>query len=157
MEDQPAAGQLASNGPFVSSPVKHSNPLASQSNWSFGWQNNTKTEGSRPTSGGTPSYIQASSPTIIRAASCSETPRRTSGSRSPNPTTPRNATIPSPKNPSGTTTPRMQGRPPWSLATKNPTTGKRMISTRCAPPPPSPGPAANDQLPSHQKYPLTIY
>jgi len=145
MEDQPAAGQLASNNSFVSSPTKHTNPIGTQSNWSFGWQNNSKNESNHPTTGGTPSYIQALFPTIIKAASFSETLKQTLKNRKLSPPKIRREMILWQKGQCGIITLKTQAKRQWCWVTKNLTTVKRMSFISKELPLPLPDHAANDQ------------
>lgn len=47
MEDKPA-GKLTSNNPTVESPKKVFNPIGTESQWSFGWNNGSKDIFNRP-------------------------------------------------------------------------------------------------------------
>lgn len=76
MEDRPAGKVTSTNTAPVESPKKVSNPIGTQSQWSFGWQGNTKEVFNRPNnSKGNASPTQDSTSTTTRVASVSASRR----------------------------------------------------------------------------------
>lgn len=120
MEDIPAGKSSIE----VPSPKKVSNPIGTQSQWSFGWQANDRPVFNRANdSKGTFPFTQASTATTTRAASCSVIPRAASGSRKKSKPARRTQLSPSPF---GTTTPKLPAKLPWCSETISLITGRRM-------------------------------
>lgn len=142
MEDKPA-GKNTPNNPPIDSPSKRvHNPIGIESQWSLGWNNGGKDIFNRPNnSKGTPHTTQVSTPTTIRVASCWARANPAGKMTSP-PKPPRRP--PTTKNPSGTTTRKMQVKPQWCWVAINLTTAKRTRFTRRELPPLSPSAAKND-------------
>lgn len=112
MEERPAGKVTSTNTAVMDSPKKVSNPIGTQSQWSFGWQGNNKDVVNRPNnSKGNGSATQDSTSTTIRVASVSAI--RKQGGRQNNPlkTPERRRKSPMQISPSGTTTLRLRARP----------------------------------------------
>lgn len=120
MEDTPA-GKSSNEIP---SPKKVSNPIGTQSQWSFGWQSNDRPVFNRANdSKGTSPFTQASTAITTRAASSSVIPRAASGSRKKCKPARRTPLSPSPF---GTITPKLLAKPLWCWEKISPITGRRM-------------------------------
>lgn len=84
MEERPAGKVTSTNTAVMDSPKKVSNPIGTQSQWSFGWQGNNKDVFNRPNnSKGNGFATQDSTSTTIRVASVSAI--RKQGGRQNNP------------------------------------------------------------------------
>jgi hypothetical protein len=138
MEEIPA-GKCSNEVP---SPKKVSNPIGSQSQWSFGWQGNDKPVFNRPNdSKGKALPMKVLTTTTTRAASCSGRTRGTIGGGRRRRCARRRWTTLSR---CGTITRRLLARPRWCWATKSQTTGRRTRLTRSGRRPLSPTVARSD-------------
>ena len=131
----------------MESPKKASNPIGIESQWSLGWQGNSKDVFNRPNnSKGIHRSIQDLTIITTKATSYSETPATEPGQKR----RPKEVIRKRKKSlisQSGTTTPRTPGRPPWCWETISQTTVKKTKSTKLEPLPHLPTQGKNDLIP----------
>ena len=144
MEDSPA-GKKTSGNSFVESPKKTVNTATNQSQWSFGWNANTKDVFNRPNnSKGTSPHTQVSISTTTPPAFFSVRTRAVSRSRSQQKKLTWERKTQFLKSQSGTTIQRQQGKQQWHWVTRRQTTVRRTKFTRKEPPQLSLKAARND-------------
>lgn len=129
MEEQ-AAGRTTVSTDLAGSPRKTSNPIGIQSQWSFGWQGNSKDVYNRPNnSKGKFRQSQDSISTTIRVASLSESKGQGIELSKPSKTLIKlKKNLRWGRSQCGTTIPNLLGRLPWSWVLRRLTIARR---TRC--------------------------